>query len=100
MERQEEAKTPLRIHTGSRVLTSPEFLERLAAFVAGQQRQTAALDDAAMVTAEHEPEPQPLAPGEDLEVDLLAPVAKAFEKLTAVTERIDPTAPGLADDDS
>ena len=100
VERQEEAKTPLRIHTGSRVLTSPEFLERLAAFVAGQQRQTAALDDAAMVTAEHEPEPQPLAPGEDLEVDLLAPVAKAFEKLTAVTERIDPTAPGLADDDS
>jgi hypothetical protein len=36
IEREDEATTPYRIHTGSRVLTAPEFLERMAEFVAAQ----------------------------------------------------------------
>jgi hypothetical protein len=50
------------------------------------------------VPVEPEPEPVPdpdAAPldEDELEVDLSTPIAKALEKLTAATERIEPTAP-------
>jgi hypothetical protein len=71
VERAEEAKHPGRIHTGSRVLTSAEFL--------------ASLEVAEDPIVEEED-------GED--VDLFDPKDKAFEKLTAETEQVDPAAPG------
>jgi hypothetical protein len=36
VEREEEAKKPHLLHAGSKVLTSPEFLERLSEFVTHQ----------------------------------------------------------------
>jgi hypothetical protein len=36
VEREEEAEKPHLLHTGSKVLTGPEFLERLSEFLAHQ----------------------------------------------------------------
>jgi hypothetical protein len=103
IEREDEAMMPYRIHAGSPVLTAPEFLERLAAFVAAQAlprpagsgRAGRARGVAVPMGPGSELVPDPTAPPldeDELEVDLLAPIAKAFEKLTAATERIEPTA--------
>jgi hypothetical protein len=70
VERDGEAGHPSRLHTGSRILTAPEF--------------------PGLLTAAEETTPQP---DEDVEVNLLHPVPKAFEKLTPETERIEPNAP-------
>jgi hypothetical protein len=37
VEREKEARKPHLLHTGSKVLTSPEFLKRLSEFVARQE---------------------------------------------------------------
>jgi hypothetical protein len=50
------------------------------------------------VEPEPEPVPDPTAPPldeDELAVDLLAPIAKAFEQLTAARDGIEPTALGL-----
>jgi hypothetical protein len=70
VERAEEAKHPGRIHTGSRVLTSADFL--------------------AFLTVDEDPV---FEEDEGVDVDLLEPKANAFEKLTAETEQVDPAAP-------
>jgi hypothetical protein len=70
VERAGEAKHPGRIHTGSRLLTSADFL-------------------ASLEVAE-----DPVVEEEGVDVDLLDPKDKAFVKLTAETEQVAPTAPG------
>jgi hypothetical protein len=104
VERGEEAKKPQLLRTSSKVLTSPEVLERLSEFVAhqGEVRQRIRTEvwerlQEQILTGEFPPvppaEPPPAFVEDDLEVDPLQPRPKAFEKLAAVTERIAPTVP-------
>jgi hypothetical protein len=76
----EEAKHPGGIQTGSRVLTSAEFLAGLAGL--------ASLASLAVA------EPPVVEEDEGVYVDLLDPKDKALGKLTAETEEMDPTASG------
>ena len=107
VEREEEAKRPHLLHTGSRVLTSPEFLELLTAFHARLDAHRRRAQAQAMETYEERliedleawaatgqpPTTEARLVEDELDVDLLAPTEKAFNKLTAETERIAPTAP-------
>jgi hypothetical protein len=103
VELEEEARKLPLLHTGSKVLTSPESLERLSEFVAHQDdaRQWIRTEvwerlQEQILTGEFPPvspaEPPPAFVEDDLEVDLLQPRPKV-EKLAAVTERIAPTVP-------
>jgi hypothetical protein len=104
VEREVEAKKPHLLHTGSKVLTSPEFLERLSEFVAHQgevrqrirtevwERLAEQIFTGELATGPPA-EPPPQFMEDVLEVDLLQPRPKAFEKLAAATERVAPTGP-------
>jgi hypothetical protein len=103
VEREMEAKNPARLHTGSRVLTTLDFLARLAIIEAKKEIREAQDQDFARDGRERilgralpwalAPVAQRALPGEALEVDLLAPVDRAFMKLTAVTAQVDAVDP-------
>ena len=103
VERMEEAKSPHRLHTGSRVLTTPEFLQRLADFAASKERTEAmhraeARERALELLDVQLPPvviPVPVVVPTDPagELGLLGRLPKAFLKLTAAADRIDPSVP-------
>jgi hypothetical protein len=99
VEREMEAKNPARLHTGSRVPTTLDFLARLAIIEAEREIREAQDQDFARdrvggilgraLPWTLAPVARPTLPDEALEVDLLAPVDGAFMKLTAVTAQVD-----------
>jgi hypothetical protein len=103
VEREIEAKNPARLHTGSRVLTTLDFLARLAHIEAEKEIREAQDQDFARDRVERilgralprtlAPVAQPTLPDEALEVDLLEPMDRAFMKLTAVTAQVDANDP-------
>jgi hypothetical protein len=81
-----EREDPVRtrgIRTGSRVLTSPEFIEELT----GHQHPLEAADVAAEVAAEREMSDDSGDDHEAADVDLLATVTAHFETLPAGAQR-------------
>jgi hypothetical protein len=105
VEREEELKRPQDLHTGSRVLTSPDFMavltRRLAPKEVAEAERHALRLERVMgppeVVGVYDTEVQEMMQ-EEAEVDLLEPVPADFAKLTAVTERIDPSPPGQGED--
>jgi hypothetical protein len=102
-EREMEAKNPARLHTGSRVLITLDFLARLAVIEAEKEIREAQDQDFARDRVERisgralpwtlAPVARPTLPDEALEVDLLAPVDRAFMKRSAVTAQVDSNDP-------